>query len=564
MDNADPQKFRDALVDDFFGFNDTGTPNSTLWLDVPNEMVAINPVTRKIRLTVPDRPVPGRWRFDRIVAEVFPDTVNISIEDLFVQLSSAGFSFQTTASRVISQLYARSKPLFNGDIPSESLYGFLAIPRDLINGSTAGQEIAHALKQAARAICPNMQWFECEDSDSIRFYQLAGPMEVYRLRELKLWESHYEQGPNDIQNHGSGLHGMSQDVEPHFTDTGWIDHYIEGIPWADYPPIVPTGRDERKPDENGVISREGQYLLEMDKVIAKARELGVLYSEQSRYGWVIKRVFCNTVTDTWEFTVEMCHPDPETGLLTLGKALAEAVAEQNGKNLEDISRRVRLEYGGLMDAEYPTEELAWQYAARVLRHHMPMYIEVRKTLKLFEEWAKDIDAHNKIILESQQPAKMVYMLRGGTLRRDEDGIWCYEDTTGCVRLLLNPILVDFLEPKDRYMIKNGLLHYYLYRKLNDIMGHSADAWDAALDYAKHQFNALVMNNNMTALEASQGFLEELEAERVALQEKGARLDGDATAQPKIAFVQNMGNLFTIEELTEIDLFYYRASLWEKL
>ena len=114
------------------------------------------------------------------------------------------------------------------------------------------------------------------------------------------------------------------------------------------------------------------------------------------------------------------------------------------------------------------------------------------------------------------------------------------------------------------MIKNGLLYYYLYRKLNNIMGHSADAWDAALDYAKHQFNALVMNNNMTALEASQGLLAELEAERVALGEKGARLDGDATAQPKIAFVQNMGNMFTIEELTEIDLFYYRASLWEKL
>ena len=54
------------------------------------------------------------------------------------------------------------------------------------------------------------------------------------------------------------------------------------------------------------------------------------------------------------------------------------------------------------------------------------------------------------------------------------------------------------------------------------------------------------------------------AERAALAEKGARLDGDAKAQPKAIFVKNMGDMFDEDELREIDLFYYRVGLWEKL
>ena len=90
----------------------------------------------------------------------------------------------------------------------------------------------------------------------------------------------------------------------------------------------------------------------------------------------------------------------------------------------------------------------------------------------------------------------------------------------------------------------------------------AEAWDKALEAAKDNFAALVDDEDMDTLEAGQKLMADLEAERAAIAEKGARLDGDAKAQPKTAFVKNMGSMFKAEELVEMDLFYHRTSLWE--
>ena len=558
--NADARKLRDTLVDDFFGYDDQGNANSTQWLDVPKKLIAKNPVTQMISLVVPDLAVPGRQKFDQILAKSFPESITVSIETMFDQLAGEGTSYDDTAHEVMRQLYSRSKPQFNGTIPAESIFGFIMYPNALRTGTGNGPAIAAALEKAAKTVSGSkVGIYASDDTDSIVFYQLAAPMELYRLRDLQLWESHYENGTYGINNSVSYLHGMSPDVEVH-SEIGAGTTYTEGISWADYPPVAPIAGDPRAKDAMGQISREGQYLLEMDKTIKAAKKLGILYCEKTAKGYVINRVFCNTVTENWEFSLGGCDPDENTGLLPVGKALAETVASQNGKSLKEISRRVRLEFGGLMDAEHPTEALAWEFATRTLRHHMPMYIEVCKTLKLFEVWAKDIEAYNKTILESLQPAKLVHMLRGGTLFRSEDGSWSYKDGDK-VKRILNMKMLTLLTPKEQNMIKNGLLYYYLFTKLDKAMG-GAEAWDKALEAAKDNFAALVDDEDMDTLEAGQKLMADLEAERAAIAEKGARLDGDAKAQPKTAFVKNMGSMFKAEELVEMDLFYHRTSLWE--
>lgn len=561
--DANARKMRDTLVDDFFGYDDKNQANSDKWLEIPKKLITVNPVTKKLALTVPDMAIPARQLFDKHLAKSFPSTVKVSIETMFSQLAAEGTPYEETAHEVIKQLYSRSKPLFNGTIPAESMFGYIMFPAALQESTEEGPAIAAALKNAAQTVCKNVQVYASDDTDSIVFYQLAAPMEIYRLKDLKLWESHYEEGHYGIKNKASFLHGMSPDVivESSVTDG---TTYSEITGWIDYPAIAPDGKDPRVKDNKGNISREGQILIKLDETVRRARELGVLYSEETPSGWIINRVFCNTVKDSWKFTLTKCRPDKATGLLPLGKALAETVAAQNGKKLDDISRKVYLDKGGLMDSEYPTEELAWEFATRTLRHHMPMAIEIRKTLVLFEEWAKNIEEFNKNIMKRFQPAKMVHMLRGGTLRRSEDGSWVYEGTDGFNQDLLVMDMADFLTGKERYMIENGLLFYYLFTMLDDALDHSEDAFDDAFEYAKDNLRALMKDRDMDALNSGKEQVAAIVAERAALAEKGARLDGDPKAQPKAIFVKNMGEMFDEDELREIDLFYYRVGLWEKL
>lgn len=555
-------KLRDGLVDHFFAKGANGLPNTMKWLEFPEDRVTTT-TTGALGLTVPEMPVPARELFDGYLAEAFPATVQVSIEAMFTQLESSGISAKKTATDIITQLYSRSKPQFNGDIPDDVRFGFIMYPHALQN-SPDGKRIAAELESAAQVVCPNVQVYSSDDADSIMFYQVALPMEVYRLRDLKLWESEYEKGQYGIQKPTSYLHGMSPDLVV-VSKPGEGTSYTEVMPWTDYPSITIPTSDPRLPDpESGEISREGKIRLQLDDMIQRARNLGVLYSEESDKGWIIKRVHCNKTTD-WKFTLARCRPDPATGLLPQGKVLAETVAVQNNKTLESISRKVYLDLGGLMNKPHATEDLAWEFAARTLRSHVPMYIEVRETLKKFEAWAKDIEEFNKNVMKRFQPAKLVHMLRAGVLRSLEDGSWVYEMADGSVRDVLVMSMADyFMSEKERYMINNGLLFYYLFQQMEELLEHSEDAFDDALAYSKSRLTRLVRDRDIEALEAGKKQVAAILAEREGLKEKGARLDGDTKAEPKSVFVKALDGIADKDELRDIDLFYHRVGLWEKI
>lgn len=563
---ANAQKLRDDLVEDFFAMGEDGAPNSQKWLDVPASRVKGSDAD--VKLTSRDVAVPAREIFDQYLQVNFPTTLNVSVEAMFTQLQSTGKSFDDTADKIVKQLLAHSEPQFNGDIPAGSKFGFIMYPAALKTGHGAGPAIAAAIENAANVQCPGVQVYASDDADSIMFYQMAAPMEIYRLKELSAWENYYETGEYGLNNYLAFLHGMSPDLTV-TSKAGTVDRYSENMPWKDYPSIVRQMTDPRTPDpKTGKVSREGQLRISLDKTIQRAKELGVLYLEQmpdagGSEQWMVKRVHCNKAT-TWRFDLMECNPDPATGLLPLGKALAETVASQNGKNLEDIACNVTLEYGGVMDKPAPTRELAWEYAARVLRAHVPMYIEVRETVKKFEEWAKDIEVYNEKLKAQFLPAKMIWLVKGRVLRKNEDGTWVYIMPDGKARnvAVLTDVMKKFLPPKDKNLIDNGLLGYYLFTKLSTILT-SQKAFDEAFDRARSAIERMASDAEIEALTAGEEQSAVLLAEREALAEKGARLDGDADAEPKMAFASAMTAIGVDKaKAKDIDLFYFRMGLWE--
>lgn len=552
------KQLRDHLVDHFFDKGTDGIPNSRLWLEYPQERVTMAAGGR-IKLTRDEMPVPARVMFDEIMATEFPATVQVSIEEMFTQLEKNGSSIQNTAHDVINKLYAQSKPQFNGNIPAGGRHGFIMYPSAL-SETAKGKEIAQELKQAADLVCPGTQVYGSDDAQSIMFYQQATTLEVYRLTDLKLWESHYENGNKSIQQPNSYLHGLSPDLSA-VTVPGEGTTYTENLPWADYPPITVPESDPRIPDPNtGEVSREGKICIELDNLIQRARELGVLYSEKTPNGWIVKRVHCNKATN-WRFETTECSQDPTTGLLPLGKDLAEAVASQNNKTLAQMTRKVALNMGGIMDKAHITEAKAWEFAARTLRAHVPMYIEIRETVKKFEVWAKDIEAFNVTIMAQLLPAKLVWLVKGRVLRRNEDGTWVYIKADGKPQnvAVLTEVMKRFLPPMDKTMIENGLLGYYLFGKMEKIL-LDQQAWNEAFKRAQAEIQNLAGQGAIEELTAGEETAASLLAEAAALAEKGAILDG-SDHNPTIAFAKNMPAILG-GQLKNIELFYYRLGMWE--
>lgn len=561
LGNVNAHTLRDNLIDNFFSMGVDNLPNSQKWLDVPKQLVTTN-VNGEVTLTVPDVAIPAREIFDKYLAEKFPATLDVSIETMFTQLQSTGVDYDATAHAIMSQLVIRSQPHFNGDIPADSLFSYIMYPSNLKSSSGEGPAIAAAIENAAQVVFPGVQVYASDDADSIMLYQMAAPMEIYRLADLENWEKHYEKGIYGIENRQAYLHGFSPDVVVE-TKPGEASKYVELTRWADYPAIARRKGDPRKPDpETGKVSREGQLRLELDKLIDQAKTLGVLFSEKTPDGWIVKRVHCNK-SIAWKFDLMECQPDMTTGLLPLGKALAEAVASQNGKELADITRKVYLALGGLMDKAHETEELAWEFAARTLRAHVPMHIEVRETVKKFVVWAEEIFKFNRDIMKQFLPAKMVYMLKSRILRRNEDGSWTYMQPNGTPKPVaaLTPVMMKFLPPRDKFLVENGLLGYYLFTKLSAVLSTS-DAFDAAYDRARKTLEQLAIDGEIEALTIGEELSAQILAEREVLLEKGARLDGDADAEPREKFAKAFGTALNKDQLKEIDLFYFRLGLWE--
>ena len=417
------KNFRDSLVDNFFA--DPGK-----WLDVPENSATKDNGANKARLINPDKPVPAREVFDTFATEYIQLSVNTSIEQLFENQQEIGNSYAATAERIMQELYSKSKPRFDGQIPqSNTVFKYIKYPVALDNNAGNIPQIKTALVAAAQSVAGIQAGniYPSYDSDAIMLYQQATTMEIYLLNNLANWEKEYELSCKN-QAERLTLHGKSPDVERVALEDGTI-YYKEYTPWTDYPSIVQRD-DPEKRDANGELCHDGAVRLKEKELIEKAKEYGVLYSSVDSQGeWVIKRVYCDK-TREWNFKITGMMPDPNTGLLPQGKAFADSVAVQNGVTLDSISKNVSLDFAGVLSESAPIEDVAWERAAKVLHAHHPMFCEIRRTCELFEPWFKTVMQKNTELLGSQRPGMFVHLLRGLVVSKTPDGAWVWNKADG--------------------------------------------------------------------------------------------------------------------------------------
>lgn len=544
------RNFRNGLVEAFFA-------DPIAWLDVPQHLVMTTPAG-EVKLVTPDKPVPARELFDRYATDAInvKEAVDVSILALFEELQKKGTPYQQTAQILLEKLHTKSQIRFNGKTHSTYVHKYVKYPNSLNTVGGNGPAVVNAIKAAAANFGVSASSvYPSEDTNTIMFYQQATNLEVYRVNGLENWEEEYE-----ARTTGKNLlHGKSPDVVRVVNPDGSIS-YQEGQSWVDYPSIVCKKNPERPDPITGRVCREGLMRQKLHEEVEEAKRLGVLYSQQDASGkWVIMRVNCDKSTN-WVFDPSMCTPDPVTELLPQGKTLVAEVANQNGKQVWQMTRVVRLENAKLFSDPAATEPYAWEYAERVLRAHHPMMVEVRNTVRdYFRAWDAKVDAYNKIILEKKRPAMMVYLLKASIVDRRADGAWVWKKADGTTAMIANYAanMMAFLPGKEKNQIAGGLLSYNLYKRVDRAM--PGDVLKSEYLRAKSLIEQWINMGDMIPLQAGQALADITEQEIAALKAKGA---GDGIMPTTMAFITAMSSLEPDQKtIREIEEFYHRASQW---
>lgn len=440
LDQVNPCLFREHLVDAFFS-------EPEQWLDVEQRLVR---QTNSWELISESCPIAARLRFDRLVDQVTNLVPDLSLSNLYTLAPPAIPFFHA----LVDKLNFHCQLRFDGTPNPDGIQKKLYYPA-FLSGHPA---IVQALRdRAAHWGIP--VWFVLPwEEDAFAMIQEATGLELYRLRSLSQWEQEYAIRCST----GNTLYGYPWDIHGNAPDKN-------GLSWKDYPTIVYHRNWENRDPYTGDIPPEGRSRLRIRDEVLKALELGVLYSEQTPQGWVVKRVHLDDRRD-WRFDLLTAM---EFGTLKAptGRYLAEEVAQQNGVTLQSISRVVCLENAGLFSRPAATEEYAWEYACRVLRAHPPMMREIRSTMERFEEWDNQCRTCNEENQEKARPAAIFELIRKGIFTRDNRGVWIWYKEDGTREILANfsdPGVM--LLPEDtRIHLENGLTFYELWKKVNEAL-----------------------------------------------------------------------------------------------
>ena len=542
------EALRDALVNSFFD-------DPTKWVEYDEKLIERKGGGTSIGLVNPNKPISARFEFDRLLAMYLPQSVRFRVEELFQHSSLGAAQF---ANQIVNKLSAKSVPLFNGDLPGGDRYCYMIYPRNL--SPAVRMMLEHA---ALNMVQPWVSFCESEDADTVMFYQLVAPFEMYRLAELSEWEKVYLEYK---QICGNGLHGRSPDVVRRLNANGVVS-YEEVTSWFDYPAIT-YSRDHKAADPvTKKISHEGQVRIEMDKLIKEARKKGILYSHKTNNDtWIIRyvRLGCSR---NWQFDDALLKPDRETGLLPEGRELLEQILAQNRTTLRDCSRVVRLAYAGLLSREHSSEAYAWEYASRVLYAHRPMFIEIREALEKVRPWFDAAEAINTEIKREWNPAKMYKLIQGGILTQIKKDLWVVRDDRGAQVAVanINPAKLELLrncKPREAAIVDAGLNLYYLFDKLMKEI--SNEELDEALERANERLSddEFIDSDELLAANAMVRTMLSGELERIS----AMLADPESGCESREAFARNLAQRgITKEELPdEILDFYKRIRWWEEL
>lgn len=553
LQGVNARNVRSALVDSFF-------EDIEGWVSIPdNTVVKANGVTRLVRDGVA---IPARKLFDEVLKKEVPDTLQLDIEKTFTAIKAAGTDYSVFADQVIQTLALASGLMFNGTVDAGDYYRYLMYPSAL-RSTAEGTTIAQAIETAATNRFGAIRAYASDDADSIKIYQLAAPFEIYRLNDLKVWEDNYFAKYDEL------LHGVSPDADK-IEVPGQAPRYKENTSWKDYPSIVPSASDPKVPDPTtGNISHEGKLRIKLAEMIKRARALGVLYSKQENEGFRVYRVNCDK-SRNW--TLELFNLSRnELGLLPVGAELAGIIASENGTTLEAISKPVELNQGGVLMKPHITEAAAWDYTERVLRAHMPMQAEVRRTVAKFEEWYKIIEAENTKIMERLKPAKMIFMIRARMLYRDETGLWKIKLGNGAEKTVANLSdsglqMLEMTDPKGARFVRNGFSAYFIYTKLAAMSELKCEGFDRIYNAARERLVQLGDQGDQDALMAGIQMAAFMDDEIKAIEAIGGALSDGEDANLREVFIGAMQEKQISDNaaMKDIRTFYVRASKWNMM
>lgn len=529
------KKVRNALIKSFFE-----KPES--WMSFGDHVA--KETEAGVALTNPDVPIDARNTFEKCMMANISLNVDISIENLFESIKD-NVSYNVYAQQIITKLNNTSGILFHGSVDDNMYHRYIMYPSAL---NAANPSIVAAIQNAANAVCPGIGFYCSDYTNSIMMYQQAVPFEIYRLNDLEQWERNY-----DVKRlMPNGLHGRSPDLIQTEDEQGTV-RYQEGSSWYDYPSIVYRADHSVKNSINKYQYHEGEVRVKIDELLAEAKQLGVLYSQQDSDGkWYVNRVFCFNPT-AWKFDEMKVASDIKTRRMPTGLDLVKIVVAQNKTTLEQVSKTVELLDGGLMNQHHSTEEWAWYYAKRVLYVHRPMLAEIRETVKLFREWTINIDKYNKELEEQLNAAKMIRIMQANVLSPDSQGFWRLNGDIVANLSAAGLKMLSMKSPKEANLVKAGFVLYYLYKKLDGI---SLDPMlkKAQTAIGKWDGTGAIADSMELTEKMMQGETEKLET-----------MGGDLNEEPTQKFLDKLREL-KIDPLEAAAMlaFYNNAQMWEAL
>lgn len=559
------RQIREELVNSFF-------QNRELWLSVPEDRVVRS--NGNLSLVNRDWAVPARECFDKCISKVVPNTLDVSISSLFEQSAQSDTDYTTIAVDILNKLDNKSKPLFNGEYSVKYIKRSIMYPSSL-NNTESGKKAVAALRAAAKTRFSDnnepVDVFGSADTNTIRMYQFATPLEMYKLKELEDWERIYEQelkGPN-----ARYMHANSPTTE--CVREGRTVTYVERRSWMDYPSPVVYKMDPRMivDSRTGEICREGKRRIEIDKMIARAREIGVLYSEYgvmgAKKGYMIKLA---EIGKDWKLHKDNVNPGAD-GLYRTKVALIEELLENLGgsQHLADISRTVFLKNARLLSEAVPEEEDAWEYAAETLYSHVRMYHDLEDSVERFEAFHESIVEQNRVVLRQRMPAMFPHIIRAGHVFQESNN-WYFRVGHGKQQFLnLQEARIKRLPMTYRDMLNDGMTYAYVYMKLLDLdpermnddiymklYSTSTEEYGKLLDLS--DFGDIAATDTLDAWDAR---VDDIQAEIDSI---GAKFGIEYREEPDsrsnqaacIALQKKMNNS---EEGTAIFEFYYKAAQW---
>lgn len=393
-------KVKEAIIDSFMA-------NPKLWTEYDAARPDISP----------------RREMDRIVADQvrFDGDLNVAA---YIQhkLDDDGVSTDDVVQRLVDELIVKAVPLYHvkeqyKGTATDRNFGYinLIIPLTLVTNGEKGPEMKDSFTKFAAK--KNMGLYFIPTANEIVCFSMYAALPSYALADLPIWQAAYENPKYRLFIHsnesGKGLY----DPET-------------GLAWLDYPSLC-LKQNPREPNEQGVVSREGQFFInKIDDMFRKAMDKGIIEEKVTEDGGGKKYSYsCYLLNKAgWDYTVDFDeYGQDEEGLYPTDMRLFEYFMKRNHGSEYDVKRDIRLEDQGEFNKPHSVRRIAQERAKRALRRNVPLFLALKKTLAKYDEVTGEIQKANAVVLQKRVGTLVPYYIASGLLCQPMKNKWFMMD-----------------------------------------------------------------------------------------------------------------------------------------